>query len=65
MDYKKLLQGVEDMIEALENDSLHSGARVRSNASVLVDLHALAAIYKSKIPVMTAKVKPGPKPKAK
>ena len=42
-----LLSNIEDMINALEYDSMRSAGKCKMNASTLVDLYNLQAIYKT------------------
>jgi len=54
IDYQKLVENYDTMIETLEYDSQRSGGKAKLNASVLLNMHELRDRYAKKI------VKPAP-----
>jgi hypothetical protein len=54
IDYQKLVENYDMMIETLEYDSQRSGGKAKLNASVLASMHELRDRYAKKF------VKPAP-----
>jgi len=49
IDYEKLLENVNEMINTLEYDSMRSAGKAKLNASTLTEMYALQKQYQSKI----------------
>ena len=49
IDYEKLLENVNEMINTLEYDSMRSAGKAKLNASTLTEMYALQKQYQTKI----------------
>jgi len=49
IDYQKLLDNVNEMINTLEYDSMRSAGKSKLNASTLTEMYALQKQYQQKI----------------
>ena len=58
IDYQKLVENYDTMIETLEYDSQRSGGKAKLNANVLASMHDLRDRYAKKL-VKSAPVKGG------
>jgi len=55
IDYSQLIKNYEEMINLMEYDSMRSAGKSKINASTLVDLHKLKALYSEKVKKQTPK----------
>jgi len=49
IDYQKLLDNVNEMINTLEYDSMRSAGKAKLNAATLTEMYALQKQYQQKI----------------
>jgi len=59
IDYNKLVENCEDIINTLEHDSMRSSGKMKMNSDQILALYRILPMYKEKVD----KVKPTPKKK--
>ena len=59
IDYNKLVENCEDIINTLEHDSMRSSGKMKMNSDQILALYSILPMYKEKVD----KVKPTPKKK--